>query len=124
MRFIALADLQIHNYRRFNDENDRRLRNCLMVIARVFKVAHKNGIKVIMFAGDLFDTKDKLDTKVVNGTIEIFQLMEEKYPEINFYSISGNHDQANKQLIDNEAETALTFLDLTIRNFHLTSLSE
>lgn len=118
MRFIALADLQIHNYRKFNDNNSR-LRNCLLVIAKVFKFAAKNDVKVIMFAGDLFDTKDKLDTVVVNGAMEIFKLMEKNYPEINFYAISGNHDQVSKQLIDNDAETSLKYLDLAVSNFHL-----
>ncbi len=119
MRFIALADLQIHNYRKFNDENNSRLRNCLLVIAKVFQFAAKNDVKVIMFAGDLFDTKDKLDTIVVNGAMEIFKLMETKYPDINFYAISGNHDQVSKQLIDEDAETSLKFLDLSVSNFHL-----
>ena len=49
---LYFTDVHAHNYRQF-DNSGSRLENCLDVIEYNYKFAHKNGIKVIMFGGDL-----------------------------------------------------------------------
>lgn len=112
---LLFSDLHIHNYKQF-DHNGSRLENCLRVLDRVFVFADKNGIDTILFAGDLYDRQQALPTVVINATVERFHALFVKYPTITFYAISGNHDQASKNLLHIEAETALKHLSIVFEN--------
>lgn len=111
MKFTAITDIHLHNYKKF-DKNGSRLNNCLNVIIDVFEYNHNNDIDITLFPGDLFDSEKLLPTVVVNKTIRLFRDMFKKYPEQKWICISGNHDYATKNLPDSPAETALKHLSI------------
>lgn len=116
---LAFTDVQINNYQQFNDLNNTRLKNTLDVVKYMFEYADKNKIEYILFSGDLFDTPKALSVLVMNSATYTFKQIFKKYPNIKFIAISGNHDQATKQLITKSAETSLGFLDTLFDNFIL-----
>lgn len=111
MKFTALTDLHIHNYKRF-DKSGSRLNNCLDVIQDVFSYNDENDIEYTLFSGDLFDSEKTLPTIVVNNTIKVLKNMFDQHPKQKWICISGNHDYATKNLIGTKAETALSHLAL------------
>lgn len=113
---LYFTDLHIHNYRQFDKEGSR-LQNCLRVLDDVFSYAHKKGITSILFGGDLFDQQKALPTSVVNETIGRFYSLFKKYPEITFYAVTGNHDQASKSLWGDDAVSALIHLQYAFEKF-------
>lgn len=89
------------------------------VLGKVFGFAHKNGIKYILFPGDLYDSQRMLPVKAVNATVSKLKRLFEKYPEIIVLAISGNHDHGTKNLYNAPAETALSHLSEMFPNFVL-----
>lgn len=110
MKVLIYSDIHIHNYKSYGKPDRSRLRVCLDVLEEIYFHAHENGIKHILFAGDLVDSQGKLPTSVVNGVLATFLKLAMKYPEIICYAISGNHDHASKNLIHEPAITALDFV--------------
>lgn len=109
MLVSIFSDLHIHNYRKFDVDNSR-LRNCLSVLDDIFKFNDKNGIKNTLFVGDLYDNQKMLPSIVVNETVAKLKELFETYPNQRIVAITGNHDQATKNLIDDEAVSALEHL--------------
>jgi DNA repair exonuclease SbcCD nuclease subunit len=60
--------------------------------------------------GDLFNNMQIISTKVVNAVSLCLQQNLTKYQNIKIIAISGNHDMAEKNLIDSPAESALDYL--------------
>lgn len=116
MLAIVFSDIHINNYKAFN-EGGRRLNNCIEALERILNYAVKREIKVVLFCGDLYDSQKKLDTDVVNRTIECFKKYEEE--DFTIYAISGNHDHASKNLLNKPAVTGLTHLSHVVKNFKL-----
>jgi DNA repair exonuclease SbcCD nuclease subunit len=114
-KIIAFSDLHIHNYKK-NDDNGSRLENCLRVLDIVFEAATDG---VILFAGDLYDSQQRIPTVVVNATVARFKQLFDKYPETTFYAISGNHDHATQNFFNNKAVSALEHLDKLFDRFVL-----
>lgn len=108
-KFLVFSDLHIHNYKQFNKGNGR-LFNTLSVLRNVFQRAEKEGIKTILFTGDLFDKFGVMSNFVVNRTLETFRNLFSKYSTITFITLSGNHDFSTKNLIDKPAESSLNYL--------------
>lgn len=109
-RAVVFSDLHAHSYKAHNDDEDKRLGNCLKVLNIVFNYAHKNGIAYIIFGGDLYDRQQTLPTKVVNGVLNRFKELFDRYPDVWFLAISGNHDHATRNTIERPAVTALQHL--------------
>jgi DNA repair exonuclease SbcCD nuclease subunit len=107
---VVFSDLHAHSYKAHNDDEDKRLANCLKVLNVVFNYANKNGICYIIFCGDLYDRQQTLPTKVVNGVLKRFKELFDRYPDIWFLAISGNHDHATRNTIERPAVTALQHL--------------
>lgn len=116
MLVAVFSDVQVNDYRAFNKDKSR-LRNCLKAINKVFTFAQKNSIRYILFSGDWYDTQKVLGTEVVNAVIALLQKWE--HSGIHIIAISGNHDHASKNLLDNPAVTGLSHIDAVISNFHL-----
>lgn len=106
---VIFADLHIHSYQQFNEDGNR-LGNCLKALKEVFFFCKKNGIKTILFAGDLYDSHKSIPKEVVNETVATFVQLFGANPEIKMFAISGNHDQATKNLYGKPAVSALTHL--------------
>ena len=108
-KVVIFSDLHIHDYQNFNRKGER-LENCLRVLDDIFGFADKHGIKIIIFSGDLFDTPKVLLTTVIHKTVDRFKNLFEKYPDITFYDITGNHDQPKKNLPDFPAGSSADYL--------------
>lgn len=109
-KVVIFSDWHIHSYKNFSDNVDR-LDNCLRVLEDLGEFCHKYDITTIIHGGDIFDTHKALLTNVINKTTRAFAVLFEKYPDLTFYSITGNHDQASKNLIGSEAVSALRYLE-------------
>jgi len=114
---IVFSDAHVHKHKQFN-ENNRRLTNGIALIDKVFAFAHRNNIKYILFAGDMYDQMNIVATEASTAILSCFKTNFERYSDIHFIAISGNHDQAFKNLYDTPAETALRHLTI-FDNFHL-----
>ena len=68
----------------------KRLDDCLDALTWVFETAKKNNIKNILFGGDFFHDRSKIESLVLHKTFNILK----KYLDgsINFYILLGNHD--------------------------------
>lgn len=83
---LLFADLHIHAHKR----SFERLEDCLKALKWVFETSKVRGIKDIVFAGDLFQDRQKIDIATYNRTFDIFL----KYCDgsINLWLLLGNHD--------------------------------
>jgi len=87
MKAIIFSDIHINSHKKSVD----RLEDCIKVLDWVFKTAVKNNINNIIFLGDLFHDRQKIDVLTYQKTFEVF----EKYlyeNDINLYLLLGNHD--------------------------------
>jgi DNA repair exonuclease SbcCD nuclease subunit len=115
---LIFSDLHVHFYKQFN-ENGRRLKNGIAFLDYMFKLADANGINYILMPGDLFNNMQIMATKAVNAVAACLNRNFKEYPEILIIAISGNHDQAEINLIDKPAESALDYLQDIFVNFCL-----
>lgn len=89
MKILIFSDLHIHPHKKSND----RLNHCLEALEWVFDTATKHNINNIVFAGDLFHDRQKIEVYTYQKTFEIF----EKYllndeSKLKIYLLLGNHD--------------------------------
>jgi len=99
MKVIVFSDLHCHDYKQFNEDH-QRVRNAVGIIEYLFKLANANGIGQIWFAGDMGDQFANISVIAMNELLFTFQRCFEMYPDIEFLSISGNHDFATKNTFD------------------------
>ena len=97
MRLILFSDLHAHTYREFAKAPvdplnlNSRLENCLLALDKIRTYAVTNSIKTVVFAGDLFDKRNVIQTAMYNlvwNRIELF-----KREALELILIVGNHDQ-------------------------------
>lgn len=116
MKYLIVADPQIHNYRQF-DKNGSRLKNCIQAVQQCFQIAAERDIQFIICCGDLFEKPGLLPTVVVNSVVDMFNSMADQYPDQTMLGVSGNHDLAGKNLYGKSVTTALSFLQDATTNF-------
>jgi exonuclease SbcD len=95
MEILVFSDLHIHPHKR----SAERLEDCLRVLDWSFQTALDRGIKNIVFLGDLFHDRQKIDVLTYQKTFEIF----EKYLcslEFNVILLLGNHDLWHYEKLD------------------------
>lgn len=86
-RVLLFSDAHMARHKKSLD----RLQDGLNVLEWVFATAQTNKIDIIIFAGDLFHDREKIDILVYLRTFEIL----EKYlsdSKLNLYLLVGNHD--------------------------------
>lgn len=85
-RFLLFTDIHLHPHKK----SEERLRDCLDCLVWVFETAKKNNIKNILFGGDFFHDRSKIESLVLHETFAILK----KYLDgsVNFYVLLGNHD--------------------------------
>ena len=93
MKIIHCADLHLDSKMTANlskEQAKERKMEILRTFSRMVDYAAKNGVKVIIIAGDLFDTRNVSATarNLVRDTIL-------KHPHIDFLYLKGNHDYDN-----------------------------
>src|SRR3989304_9462231 len=85
-RVIIFGDLHIHAHKK----NVSRIDDCLQVLDWVYDIALSNNIKHILFLGDLFHDRQKIDVLVYQKTFETFAKYSKK--DVHTYLLIGNHD--------------------------------
>jgi DNA repair exonuclease SbcCD nuclease subunit len=88
-RALIYSDIHIHPHKRSVD----RLEDCLKTLNWVFATAKAKGIKTIIFVGDLFHDRQKIDVLTYQRTFEIFKKHLIDEPDgLTVYLLLGNHD--------------------------------
>lgn len=84
---LIFSDLHCHCHKRSND----RLEDCLKALNWVFDVAEENNITNILFGGDLYHDRQKIEVYTYQRTFETLakRLYSKKF---NLYLLLGNHD--------------------------------
>ena len=118
MKFLIFSDLHIHKYKNHNESKNSRFNDCLRVLVGIFELASTTGIDAILFCGDLFDSPKELDTEVINETFITFKGLLSN-TNIQFISISGNHDISTKSLYGEYINSSQKFLSKAFSNFIL-----
>jgi DNA repair exonuclease SbcCD nuclease subunit len=85
-RILGFSDIHIHPHKK----KFERLCDCLAALEWVFDTALENEIEEIVFAGDLFQDREKIDVMTYHMTFNVL----EKYlnGKIKLYLLLGNHD--------------------------------
>jgi DNA repair exonuclease SbcCD nuclease subunit len=89
-KILLFSDLHCHQHKKLIKSTER-LNDCLVVLDWVFKTAKKNNIKHLVFLGDLFHDRQKIDVLTYHKTFEIFKNNLEN-SELKVYLLLGNHD--------------------------------
>lgn len=84
---LLFSDIHVYAHKKRND----RLEDCLKTLDWVFDVAEERGITNILFGGDLFHDRQKIDVYSYQRTYETLEkrLRTKKF---NLYLLLGNHD--------------------------------
>lgn len=84
---LLFSDLHVHPHKR----KQERLEDCLKALDWVFDVADKRGIENILFGGDLFHDRQKIEVFTYQRTFETLfkRLLTDRYK---LYLLLGNHD--------------------------------
>jgi len=85
-KVLIFSDLHIHAHKK----NVNRIDDCLDVLNWVYKTALDNKIKHILFLGDLFHDKQKIDVLAYQKTFETFAKYSEE--DVHAHLLVGNHD--------------------------------
>jgi len=99
MRFIATADLHVHNYTQFAriiDGLNSRLLDCVRVLDEIEEyIVSNDDIEAFLFLGDLFNSRTKVSIEVYHLVYERLKKIKETGVEIHI--LVGNHDQFLKK---------------------------
>lgn len=95
MKVLIFSDIHIHPHKK----SFERLTDCLNVLDWIFLSAEKNNIENIIFLGDLFHDRQKIDVLTYQKTFEVFEkhLLKKKF---NLFLLLGNHDLWHNQKWD------------------------
>jgi len=113
------SDIHFHNFAQYNINKIDRLEICGKALYRLMKLCNKNGIDTILFEGDWYEQPRAIPTKVVNYSIYLLKKLEELFPKIKIYAITGNHDYATKNLYEKPGISALKHLEDACENFQI-----
>lgn len=84
---LLFSDLHIHPHKK----SLNRLEDCLKIIPWVFDVAKENNVKNIIFGGDFFHDRHKIDIYTYQRAFDTLK-QSIKGTEINIWLLLGNHD--------------------------------
>lgn len=87
-KILLFSDLHCHTHK----NQISRLEDCLKVLNWVFDTAKDNDIVDIVFAGDLFQDRQKIVTIAYEKTFNILEKYFGSNSEMNLYLLVGNHD--------------------------------
>ena len=86
-KVLLFSDIHIFPHKRKNE----RLEDCLSALRWVFKTAESRGIKNLLFGGDFFHDRQKIDVYTYQKTFEILQ-EQMNNSDIELFLLLGNHD--------------------------------
>lgn len=88
-KILIFSDLHIHAHKK----SQKRLEDCLKCLRWVFDTAIERKIKNVVFAGDLFHERQKIDVITYQKVFEIFhEYFVDQEPKFNLWLLLGNHD--------------------------------
>jgi len=95
MKFVCFADFHAHLWKEFDKKGGEtgslRLDVQVNTLRYIRKWCKDNGIQYVLFAGDLFHQRGKVDTVVFNA---VYNEIEKFHSDgISIIMIAGNHDQ-------------------------------
>lgn len=84
---LLFSDIHVHPHKR----SQKRLEDCLAALEWVFQTAEDRDIKDILFGGDLFHDRQKIEVYTYQRVFEVFAkwMCKKKF---NIYLLLGNHD--------------------------------
>ena len=86
---LLFSDLHVHTHK----GSLRRLQHCLDTLKWVFQTAVNRGIEEVVFLGDLFQDREKIQVLPYQRTYEIInQYAGGDNPQVKLYLLVGNHD--------------------------------
>lgn len=103
IKSIISADLHLRMWRdkeRTNDNIPRKLHDTFSVFTDMCEYAITNGIKYVIIAGDINDLKGVVHAKAFTLFSEIL----DKYKELQFILLHGNHDACFSGTVDSSIE--------------------
>jgi len=95
MKILIFSDLHIHPHKKSSE----RLEDCLGVLDWVFRTSKERGITNLVFLGDLFHDRQKIDVLAYQKTFEIME-RHLSSGEISLHLLLGNHDLWHHQRLD------------------------
>lgn len=95
MKALIFSDIHIHPHKK----SVERLDDCIKTLDWVFSTAESNNIENIIFLGDLFHDRQKIDVLTYHKTFEVFEkhLLKNKF---SLHLLLGNHDLWHSQKWD------------------------
>ena len=85
-KILLFSDAHIHAHKKSFD----RLKDCLTALEWAFETAKAHKIKDVVFAGDLFQDRQKIDVATYSLTFDV--LFKHCDGSINLWLLLGNHD--------------------------------
>lgn len=87
MKWLITADVHVYQHKKSSE----RLQDCLDALNWIFQTAVQKNVSCVIFAGDLFYDRFKIDVPTYQKTFEIFKNYTDKY-EFQILLLMGNHD--------------------------------
>lgn len=112
MKLAIFSDLHAHTFKDFDSVTDltgsQRLDNIVATLEYIRDDCYKRDIKHVLFAGDMFHIRSKVNTVVYNAIYDTIKSF--NHFGIEIIAIAGNHDQNDNS--DVPAHSLHTFNDL------------
>ena len=86
-KVLLFSDIHLHPHKRSN----QRLEDCLSALRWTFETAIERNIKSVLFGGDLFHDRQKIEIYTYQKAFEIFAEYAKKN-KFHIYLLLGNHD--------------------------------
>jgi DNA repair exonuclease SbcCD nuclease subunit len=95
MKIIVFSDIHIHPHKK----SSSRLDDCLEALDWAFRTAEERGISNLVFLGDLFHDRQKIDVLAYQRTFEIMESHLSK-GDLRLHLLLGNHDLWHYERLD------------------------
>ncbi len=93
MKALIFSDLHCHQHKK----KVERLNDCIKALEWVFDTAEDRNIDTILFCGDLFHDRQRID---VYAYQKIFEVFNSRMSGKRFYFLLGNHDMYSREKWD------------------------
>jgi DNA repair exonuclease SbcCD nuclease subunit len=101
---LLYTDLHIHSHK----DSVKRLDDCLQVLKWVFDQAAQKKVDHVIFLGDLFHDRNKIDVMVYTKTFQVFKEAMSNNPSFDVHLLVGNHDMYLKETWEINSVAPLT----------------
>lgn len=110
-KVLFCADIHLAAHKKSID----RLKHCIEALEWIFKTARIKKIENIIFLGDLFHDRQKIDVMTYQWTFEVFRRYVDEGSNLHAWLLLGNHDLFHHQKTDISSVKPLD----AIKNIHI-----